>query len=62
MVFIPQLQLEIEHFHAAVTCGFLSNIFLSRLSPYIMKLLGVINVGFDITDQALIRFSAFARD
>jgi hypothetical protein len=24
-----------------------------------MKLLGIINVGFDVTDQLLIRFSAF---
>jgi hypothetical protein len=35
----------------------LSNIILSRLSPYIMKLLGIMN----ITDQLLIRFSAVAR-
>jgi hypothetical protein len=26
-----------------------------------MKLFGIINVGFDITDQLLIRFSAFSR-
>jgi hypothetical protein len=26
-----------------------------------MKLLGVINVGFDVTDQLLIRFFAFVR-
>jgi hypothetical protein len=26
-----------------------------------MKLLGIINVGFDVTDQLLIRFSAFVR-
>jgi hypothetical protein len=26
-----------------------------------MKLLGIISVGFDITDQLLIRFSAFIR-
>jgi hypothetical protein len=39
----------------------LSNILLSRLSPYIDKITGVIGVGFDITDQLPIRFSAFAR-
>jgi hypothetical protein len=26
-----------------------------------MKLLGIISVGFDVTDQLLIRFSAFVR-
>jgi hypothetical protein len=40
----------------------LSNILLSWLSPYIyMKLLGTISVDFDITDQLLIKFSAFVR-
>jgi hypothetical protein len=38
-----------------------SNI-LSRLSPYIlMKLLGIISVGFDITDELLIRYFAFIK-
>jgi hypothetical protein len=36
----------------------LSNILLSSLIAYIMKLLGIISVGFDVTDQLLIRFSA----
>jgi hypothetical protein len=36
----------------------LSNIFLSWLSSSQMKLLGIISVDFDITDQLLIRFSA----
>jgi hypothetical protein len=26
-----------------------------------MKLLGIVSVGFDVTDQPLIRFSAFVR-
>jgi hypothetical protein len=34
---------------------------LSRLGPYLMKLLRIISVGLDITDQLLIRFSAFIR-
>jgi hypothetical protein len=39
-----------------------SNILLSRLSIYIeRKLLGTIGVDFDVTDQPLIRFSAFVR-
>jgi hypothetical protein len=33
----------------------LSNVVLSRLSPYIMKLLGIFGVGFDVTDQLQIR-------
>jgi hypothetical protein len=34
----------------------LSNIFLSKLNPYILyiKLLGIISLGFDVTDQLLI--------
>jgi hypothetical protein len=39
----------------------LLNILLSRLVPYIDKLLEIINVGFDVTDQLLIRFSAFVK-
>jgi hypothetical protein len=39
----------------------LSNILLSRLSLYINEIIGVISVGFDVTDQLLIRFSAFIR-
>jgi hypothetical protein len=38
----------------------LSNI-CSRLSPYINNILGIISVDFDMTDQLLIRFSAFVR-
>jgi hypothetical protein len=30
-------------------------------NPYIDEILGIMNVGFDITDQLLIRFSAFDR-
>jgi hypothetical protein len=39
----------------------LSNMFLSQLSPYILKLSQTISVDFDITNQLLIRFSAFIR-
>jgi arginine exporter protein ArgO len=42
----------------------LSNIALSWLNPYMyiyMKLMGTIHVDFNITDQLLIRFSAFVR-
>jgi hypothetical protein len=36
------------------------NIHLKRLTPYI-KLLGIINFGFDVTDKLLIRFLTFIR-
>jgi hypothetical protein len=36
-------------------------ILLSRLSPYIDEIIGIISVGFNITDQLLIRLSAFVR-
>jgi hypothetical protein len=40
----------------------LSNNLLSRLSTCTeVNLLGIISVGFDVTDQLLIRFSAFVR-
>jgi hypothetical protein len=39
----------------------LSNILLSRLSPYVDEIIGVINVGSDIIHQLLIRFSTFVR-
>jgi hypothetical protein len=39
----------------------LSNILLSRLTPCTEKLLGIINVDFDITDQLLIIYSAFIK-
>jgi hypothetical protein len=38
-----------------------SNILLSRLSPYIDEAVGDISVDSNITDQLLIRFSAFVR-
>jgi hypothetical protein len=38
-----------------------SNILFSRLVPYIDDIIGIIGVGFDVTDQLLIRFSAFVR-
>jgi hypothetical protein len=34
----------------------LSIILLSRLIPYIMKLLGIVTVGFHITEQLLIKY------
>jgi hypothetical protein len=39
----------------------LSNFLLSRLSPYVDEIIGFINVGSDVLDQLLIRFSAFVR-
>jgi hypothetical protein len=39
----------------------LSNILLSSLSPYVDEITGIISVGFDVTNQLLIRFSAFTR-
>jgi hypothetical protein len=39
----------------------LLNILLSMLSPYIDEIIGNHQLGFDITDQLLIRFSAFFR-
>jgi hypothetical protein len=39
----------------------LLNILLSRLSPYIDKILGIISVGFDIADQLLIGSFAFVK-
>jgi hypothetical protein len=43
------------------SCKMLSNILLTRLSPYIDEIFGIISVGFDITDQLLIRSFAFVR-
>jgi hypothetical protein len=39
----------------------LSNILLSRISPYIDEIIGVVYMGSDVIDQLLIRFSAFVR-
>jgi hypothetical protein len=39
----------------------LSYILLSRLSPYTNEIIGIISVGFDVTNQLLIRFSTFIR-
>jgi hypothetical protein len=40
----------------------LSNILLSRLSPYMDEIiLGIFDVGFDVTDQLLITSFAFVR-
>jgi hypothetical protein len=39
----------------------LSNILLSRLSPYMDEIIETINIDFDVRDQLLIRFSAFVR-
>jgi hypothetical protein len=44
----------------STSCNILLNILFSRYSPY-MKLFGIISVGFDITDQLLIRFSTIVR-
>jgi hypothetical protein len=39
----------------------LSNIHLSRLSPYVDEIIGIVSVCFNVTDYLLIRFSAFVR-
>jgi hypothetical protein len=39
----------------------LSHILLSRLGPYIDEIIVIISVGFNVTYQLLIRFSAFVR-
>jgi hypothetical protein len=39
----------------------LSNILLSRLTPYPKKVLGIINVDFDATGQLLIIYSTFVK-
>jgi hypothetical protein len=39
----------------------LSNILLLRLSSYVDEIIGTISVGFDITDQLLMTFSAFIK-
>jgi hypothetical protein len=40
----------------------LSNILLSKLGPYIGEIIGDPQCGFDVTDQLLIRLSAFVRE
>jgi hypothetical protein len=42
-------------------CKTLSTILLSRLVPYIDEIIGIIGADIDVTDQLLIRFSAFVR-
>jgi hypothetical protein len=45
----------------STTYKILSNILFSTLSGKQMKLLEIMSVGFDVTDQLLIRFSVFVR-
>jgi hypothetical protein len=45
----------------STTYKILSNILLSRLTPYGDELLGIISVDFDATDQLLIIYSAFVK-
>jgi hypothetical protein len=45
----------------STTYKILSNILLSKLTHIQRKLLGIISVGFDITGQLLIRYSAFVK-
>jgi hypothetical protein len=39
----------------------LSNILLSRLSPYIDEIIGLISMGFDVTDQRPISFNIYKK-
>jgi hypothetical protein len=39
----------------------LPNILVSRLTPYIGKIIGIISEEFDITDKLLTRYPAFIR-
>jgi len=41
------------------TYKILSNILLSRLTPYAEEIIQIINVDFDVTGQLLIIYSAF---
>jgi hypothetical protein len=43
------------------TYKIVSNILASRLNPYAEEIIGIISVDFDITDQPLIKYSAFLR-
>jgi len=43
------------------TYKILSNTLLSRLIPYVKKIIGIINVAFDATGRLLIIYSAFAK-
>jgi hypothetical protein len=45
----------------SATCKVLSNIFLSRLTPYTKKLLGIISICFHVTGQLLIIYLAFVK-
>ena len=45
----------------STTYKILSNILLSRLTPYARILLGIISVDFDATGQLLIIYSAFVK-
>jgi len=44
-----------------ITYKILSNILLSRLTPYAEEIIGIINVDFDATGQLMIIYSAFVK-
>jgi hypothetical protein len=46
---------------SSTTYQILSNILLSRLTPYAEEMLGIIRVDFDVTGQLLIIYSAFVK-
>jgi len=45
----------------STTYKILSYVLLSRLTPYTVELFGIVSVGFDITGQLLIIYSAFIK-
>jgi hypothetical protein len=45
----------------STTYKILSNILLSRLTPYAEEIIGIISVDFDVTGQLLIIYSAFVK-
>jgi hypothetical protein len=45
--------------YLSTTYKILSNILLPSLTPYVNVIIGVINMGYDVTDQLLIRYAAF---
>jgi hypothetical protein len=45
----------------SISYKFLSSIPLSRLSPCLGDIIGIICIGFDVTDELLVRFSAVVK-
>jgi len=54
---IKQTTIIIEAYHVSTTYKSLSNILLSRVTPYAEKILGIISVDFDVTGELLTIYS-----